>query len=345
MPPSSTPPARPRRVTREDVARLAGVSVPVVTYALNGGPKNVSAATREKVVAAVAQLGYRPNAAARALRRGRSELLGIIVPNLANPLFAALAHEVEIAAGARGITLIVLSAPPGEIAAGLDRLAARQVDGVLVATPLRSTDIAAIELTGIRTVLLNQPAAIDGISTIGVDLYGGARLAVDHLVERGHTRIAYLGPATGDQRRHEGWSDAMGAAGLDTSQVLDSPFTRDGGYACGLQVLALDPRPTAVFASSDQIALGALRAFHEAGVRVPEDIAIVSFDDSPDALYSWPPLTSVRQPVSMMADEAVARLLDEGPTFEQHFHQFPVELAVRASSGVPASRGPWSEQV
>ncbi|MGP9693338.1 LacI family DNA-binding transcriptional regulator [Brachybacterium sp. AOP25-B2-12] len=321
-----------RRVTRQDVARLAGVSVPVVTYALNGGPKNVSPATRDKVLAAVDQLGYRPNAAARALRRGRSELLGIIVPNLANPLFAALAHEVEVAAGSRGVTLIVLSASPGEVAAGLERLAARQVDGVLVATPVRSGDIAAIEVTGLPTVLINQPGAIEGIPAIGVDQYGGARLAVDHLVAQGHRDIAYLGPASGDQRRHEGWRDAMGAAGLAPVRVVETPFTREGGYLAGRTVLASTPRPSAVFASSDQIALGALRAFHEAAIDVPGDIAVASFDDSPDAAYAWPPLSSVSQPIGRMAREAVGRLLDGVPADGTPFQQFPVELVVRRSS-------------
>lgn len=340
-----------RRVTREDVARLAGVSVPVVTYALNGGPKNVSPATRAKVMAAVSQLGYHPNAAARALRRGRSELLGIIVPSLDNPLFAALAHEVEAATSAQGITLIVLSSAPGQIRGALDRLAARQVDGVLIATPVRSNDIAAIELSGLPTVLLNQPSAIEGIDVIGVDLYGGARQAVEHLVQQGHQSIAFMGPATGDQRRREGWYDVLTAAGLQAEHAFDAPFTREGGYAAGRQLLQASPRPTALFASSDQIALGALRAFHEAGVSVPEELAIASFDDSPDAEYAWPALTSVRQPVAEMAADAVALLLDDdgrsaaaaeghrhdsepgaGRSPRKSFHQYSVELVIRASS-------------
>lgn len=332
---SDTAGAARRRVTREDVARLAGVSVPVVTYTLNGGPKNVSPPTRERVLDAVARLGYRPNAAARALRRGHSEMLGIIVPTLDNALFAALAHEVEMAAGARGITLIVLSSASGEVADGLDRLAARQVDGVLVATPVRSADIAAIEASGLPAVLLNQASAIDGLPAIGVDLYDGARQAVAHLIERGHREIAYLGPTAGDQRRLDGWRDALRASGLRTNAVLETAFTRESGLSSGEALLDLFPRPTALFACSDQIALGALLALHQHGLDVPEMMAIASFDDSSDARYSWPPLTSVRQPLAAMAGEAVSRLLDDSSSGAQGpgaFHLHSVELVVRESS-------------
>lgn len=318
-----------KRVTRVDVARLAGVSLPVVSYALNGGPKNVSAATRARVLDAVDRLGYRPNAAARALRRGRSELLGFVVPNVANPLFATFAREVELAAAARGVTVIVLSAPAGEVHVAIDRLAAHQVDGILVATRMQASDIAALERAALPAVLLNQPAAIAGIPTFGVDLYGGARAAVEHLVERGHARIAYLGPDDADSRRLQGWRDVLTAHGLASGPVIDTEFSRSGGFAAAARLLASYPDVTALFASSDQIAVGAVLALHQHGVTIPAQMAIVSFDDSPDAEYAWPPLTAVRQPTDRMAAAAVARLLDaDGP---EHV-RFPVELIVRAST-------------
>lgn len=319
-----------KRVTREDVARLAGVSVPVVTYTLNGGPKNVSPATRARVMDAVERLGYRPNAAARALRRGRSELLGFIVPSVANPLFAAFARTVEIAAAARDVTVIVLSASPGEVHVAIERLAAHQVDGILIATPMHTADIAALEHSGLTAVLLGQQSAIDGIPTFGVDLYGGARAAVEHLVERGHSAIAYFGPADPESRRLQGWRDALSAHGHATGPVIDADFSREAGYAAVLTLLREHPHTTAVFASSDQIAIGAVLALHENGIALPEDMAIVSFDDSPDAEYSWPPLTAVRQPIETMAAAAVERLLGaEGP---EHV-RFPVQLIARASTG------------
>lgn len=318
-----------KRVTREDVARLAGVSVPVVSYALNGGPKNVSPATRRRVMEAVARLGYRPNAAARALRRGRSSLLGFIVPNVANPLFATFAHEVELAASAHDVTVIVLSAPVGEVHVAIDRLAAHQVDGVLVATRMQTSDIAALERAQLPAVLLNQPSAIDGVPTFGVDLYGGARAAVEHLVDGGRTAIAYLGPDESDSRRLQGWRDSLAARGLAEGPVMDAAFTRRGGHIAATRLLAEHPQTTAVFASSDQIAVGALLALHEHGIRIPEQMAIVSFDDSPDAEYAWPPLTAVRQPIDRMAAAAVARLLDS--TGPDHV-RFPVQLIARAST-------------
>lgn len=318
-----------RRVTREDVARLAGVSVPVVSFVLNNGPKNVSDQTRARVLAAVRQLGYRPNAAARALRRGRSDLLGIIVPSIANPLFASLAHEVELAALAREMTLLTVSAQVGEVATAVDRLASHRVDGMLIATPITPGDVLALGRSNLPTVLLNQPSAIPGISTLGVDQYGGARTAVEHLIALGHRTIAYLGPEHGDTRRRSGWLDALSAHGLHPGPSLATGFSRDAGLASGRSLVANLGDTTAVFATSDQIALGALLALHEAGLDVPGDIALASFDDSPDAQFAWPPLTAVQQPLEQMARDAVDRLL--AGSAEVHT-EYKVRLLERAST-------------
>lgn len=318
-----------KRITREDVARLARVSLPVVSYVLNDGPKNVSPHTRERVLDAVARLGYQPNAAARALRRGRTDLLGFVVPTIANPLFAAFAFEVARAASAHGATVITLSARAGGVHVALDRLATHQVDGVLIATGMHASDIAALERSGLNAVLLNQPSAVPGIPTFGVDLYGGARAAVSHLVAQGHTSVAYLGPADGDPRRREGWLDALTSHGLEPGAHVPVEFTRAAGYAAIAELLERAPKTTAIFASSDQIAIGALLALHERGVRVPDDVAVASFDDSPDAQYTWPPLTAVHQPLRAMADDALALILkNEG----DRDRVYEGRLVVRAST-------------
>lgn len=318
-----------KRVTRADVARLARVSLPVVSYVLNDGPKNVSDETRQRVMDAVRALGYQPNAAARALRRGKSSLLGFVIPNIGNPLFATFAREVEIAAARHDVTLMTLSAPVGSVHQAIERLAAHQVDGVIVATQVRVTDIAAIERSLLPAVLLNQLLAFDGIPTFGVDLYGGARTAVDHLVSLGHAVIGYLGPDDASSRRLQGWRDALRSHGLREGPIAHSGFTRSEGYEAARSLLAARDDVTALFASSDQIAVGALRALHEAGLAVPDEIAMVSFDDSPEAEYAWPPLTAVSQPIRQMAEDAVDRVL--GGAGAEH-RRYDVELVVRAST-------------
>jgi LacI family transcriptional regulator len=301
----------------------------VVSYVLNDGPKFVSPATRERVLAAVEQLGYQPNAAARALRRGRSDLFGFIVPSIANPLFATFASEVERAANERGATVITVSAKAGGVQVALDRLAAHQVDGVLIATPMHAKDIAALERSRIESVLLNQPTAVPGVPTFGVDLYGGARTAVGHLLDEGRRVIAYLGPADGDPRRRQGWLDAHTARGLDPGPHIPSAYSREAGHAAVDALLGSSPRVDAVFASSDQIALGVLLGLHERGISVPASMAIASFDDSPDARYAWPPLTAVKQPLARMADDALRLLIDREGVDERVYDG---ELIVRAST-------------
>lgn len=324
-----------RRVTREDVARLAQVSVPVVSYVLNNGPKNVSPATRERVLDAVSRLGYQPNAAARALRRGRSDLLGFVVPSIANPLFAAFALEVEQAAAERGATVITLSARAGEVSVALERLASHQVDAVLIATGLHSADVAAVERSGIDTVLLNQPSSVPGIPTFSIDLHGGVRSAVAHLLDLGHVHVAYLGPSDGDPRRYTGWVDALAARGIEPGPHVSTEFSRTSGHDAARRLLELPDRPTAVFASSDQIAIGALLAFHEAGLRVPHDMAVASFDDSPDARFTWPPLTAVHQPLGEMARDALDLIFHaQGP----RERMYQARLVVRASTDPAAAR-------
>ncbi|OJU42160.1 MAG: hypothetical protein BGN97_10285 [Microbacterium sp. 69-10] len=324
-----------RRVTREDVARLAQVSVPVVSYVLNDGPKNVSPATRDRVLDAVDRLGYKPNAAARALRRGRSDLLGFIVPSIANPLFASFALEVERAAAARKATVITVSARAGQVGVALERLASHQVDAVLVATGLHSADVAAVERSGLKAVLLNQPSSVPGMPTFSIDLYGGVRAAVTHLIDRGHARIAYLGPADGDPRRYSGWADAMTSRDLTLGPHIPADFSRASGREAIDQLLELPERPTAIFASSDQIAIGALLGLHRAGIHVPNEIAVASFDDSPDAQFTWPPLTAVHQPLREMADDALELIVSgTGPTERMYDAQLVVRESTIGAPGV-----------
>ena len=173
---------------------------------------------------------------------------------------------------------------------------------------------------------------------MGVDLVAGARSAVEHLIGHGHTNIALaMGTNTGNyyDGREEGWLQALAGAGLPEGPIVRRAFTREGGYAAGKRLLASASRPTAIFATSDLQAVGILRALHEAGVSVPGDIALASFDGSAEAEYSWPPLTTVEQPAKAMAEAAVSALIGARRGHESEHLIFPAELQIRQSCGCP----------
>ncbi|SEE73279.1 LacI family DNA-binding transcriptional regulator [Ruania alba] len=316
------------RVTRADVAAHAGVSTAVVSYTLNGGPKNVAPATRERVLAAVRDLGYRPNATARALRLGSTGQVGLVVASVSNPYFGQLTDQVERSAGARGLALLVRTNSGGDVAEAIEQLASRQVDGMLIAQSMGAADAAAVAEAGVRAVLINEASAPDGMASVGVDRYGGARDAVTHLIEHGHRRIGFIGAGVGEYRRR-GWADALRSARLPEGPVAHQDFSREGGYRAAQELLALAERPTAVFAGSDEQAVGALLAFHEAGVAVPEEVAVVAFDGSAASAYTWPPLTAVAQPMA----EMVERALDLLGSAASEQSVLPTELVRRRSCG------------
>ncbi len=332
--------ARGGPVTRKDVARYAGVSTAVVSYVVNGGPKKVAPATEAKVQDAIRVLGYRPNAAARALKLGSSETLGLVVPDISNPFFSLFSHAVEDAAAALGYAL-VLSNSDGNLAKerrNIRNLAARQVDGVLLASVLFEPDLEVLETADIPSVLLNQERDAPGFNCIGVDLAAGARIAVEHLIGHGHTNIGLAmgtNVSGATDGREVGWREALQAAGLPEGPIVYSAFTRPGGYLAGQRLLASVNRPTAIFATSDMQAIGLLRAVHEAGLAVPGEIAVASFDGSAESEYSWPPLTTVEQPVAGMAEAAVAALVGASRGEKPRHRIFDTTLHVRQSCGCP----------
>ncbi|MGG5170722.1 LacI family DNA-binding transcriptional regulator [Pseudarthrobacter sp. J1738] len=333
----NTPAAR-SSVTRKEVAKRAGVSTAVVSYVVNGGPKKVAPATEARVKDAIRELGYRPNAVARALKLGSSQTIGLVMPDNFNPFFALFAHAVEEAAAAQGYSLLL-----GNSGSNADRervlvrnFAARQVDGVVLFPTLDEPDLADLAAAEIPCVLLNFAREAPGFSTIGVDLPGGARLAVEHLIGHGHTNIALCvgihKSGTMDDRFF-GWRDALTDAGLAEGPVALRTFTLAGGAEAAAQILAEPNRPTAVFVSSDVQAVGLLNALHKAGLSVPEDMAVVSFDGTLDADFSWPPLTTVAQPVQEMGEAAVKALLDFRNDHQTIRHVFPTRLRIGGSCG------------
>lgn len=330
-----------RAVTRADVARYAGVSTAVVSYVVNGGPKPVAPATAARVREAIEVLRYRPNVNAQALRRGTTQMFGLILSDTANPFFAEFAGAIEAAAATTGHALMTGNSR-GEAAQErrlVEDLARRQVDGLIVASVWSRPDLVDnVPRGGPPVVWIDASTPVPGYSTVGCDGARGMALAVRHLIEtHGHRSVGMVvgeaGPSDFDPREH-GWRDTLREAGLEEAPIARASWTRQGGYEAGGLLLDRTQRPTAIVAASDLQAVGLLRAAHERGLRVPDDLAVVSFDGTVEAEYTWPPLTTVRQPIRPMAEATVSLLLDADAT--PAHPRFLPDLLIRASCGCSA---------
>lgn len=329
-----------RAATRTDVARLAGVSTSVVSYVVNDGPRPVSPATRRRVLDAIEQLEYRPNPSARALKLGKTHMIGVAVTDIVNPFFAEFVNALEQSAARRGRSMILVSThdDPEKEKVLVPELLSQGIDGVIFLCSLLNQDLYRCSSHLTRRVLLDQEFLKPGLDTIGTARGEGARMATEHLISHGHERIGYihgeLDRIPRDLRRI-GWERALVAAGLPVTEPVATTWDRRGGYLATMQLLQRPVPPTAVLAGSDLMAIGVLQAAHELGRSVPEDVAIVSFDGTAESAYSWPPLTSIRQPFELMADCAVDMIT--GKRREPGHHEFPMEMVVRSSCGCHAA--------
>jgi LacI family transcriptional regulator len=331
LPPKRRPP------TRADVARYAGVSTAVVSYVVNDGPRRVAPETAARVRTAIEILKYRPNVNARALKKGFTEMLGVVLPDITNPFFAEYARSLEIAAAAHGYVLVVATSDGKEAHESriMSDLANRHVDGLIIATVLPPSGFRAATFPGRPTVLINCSTPFGGYPAVGPASREGARALVDHLITvHGHESVALIMGESSEpvpEPRERGWSDAFQAHDLPPGPIVRSSFSRHGGYEAAVQLLSWATRPSAIFAASDQLCTGALKAIREAGLRCPDDIAVVSFDGTSEAEYCWPPLTVARQPIQTMAEAAVSAVLNPGSAAE--YQRFDTELVIRESCG------------
>jgi LacI family transcriptional regulator len=333
--------------TIRDVAERAGVSTATVSRALNGRGY-ASPEVRDRVRAAAADLGYVPNALARGLKTRRSRLVGLLVPELVDPLYAVVAQAVERVASAEGsqVLLGVSLDDPAREGAYLDLMLAHRIDGVLLA-PAHGPESAVrrVEAAGVPAVVIDDAATASGIDAVRADNVGGGRLLAEHLLGRGCRRIAFLNGRAGStpaREREAGFRRAFAAAGvpIDERLILPGRWEADDARQRTAALLAARPRPDAVVAASALIAVGALRALGDAGVRVPDDIAVASFDDLPFAADIDPFLTAVAQPAAAIGEAAATMLMERiagaaaGPGREV---VLPVSLVVRRSSGADLS--------
>jgi DNA-binding LacI/PurR family transcriptional regulator len=304
---------RSRGPAMTDVARLAGVSHQTVSRVLNDHP-NVKEQTRLRVRAAIAELGYRPNRAARALVTGRSQLIGIVAQNSTLYGPASLLAAFEQAAAEAGFAVSVGSVgrlDRESIAGAVDRHLDQRVAGLVVIAPVASAGAALEEMpAGVPLVTIDgDPHRAHALVT--VDQVAGARAATQHLLDAGHRTVWHVtGPADWYDAagRIEGWRQTLRAAGAEVPPPLPADWSAAAGYSAG-QMLARMPEVTAVFAANDHLALGILRALSERGRRVPQDVSLVGFDDVPEAAFFIPPLTTVRPDFDAVAQAGLDLLL------------------------------------
>ncbi|MET9368031.1 LacI family DNA-binding transcriptional regulator [Streptomyces griseoflavus] len=310
------------RPTLEEVAARAGVGRGTVSRVINGSPR-VSDATRALVEAAVAELGYVPNTAARALAANRTDAIALVVPEpetrfFAEPYFSDMLRGVGAALSDTEMQLLL-------IFAGSDRerqrlaqyLAAHRVDGVLLVSVHADDPLPdMLSQLEIPAVISGPRSAAETLASVDSDNYGGARQAVEHLIGRGRRTIAHITgrlDVYGAQRRIDGYRDALRDAGHEVDELLIEPgdFSEEGGRCAMAALLERRPDLDAVFAASDVTAAGARQALREAGRRIPDDVALVGYDDSAIARHMDPPLTSVRQPIQEMGRAMIDLLLTE----------------------------------
>ncbi|WP_158862429.1 LacI family DNA-binding transcriptional regulator [Leifsonia sp. AG29] len=331
-----------RAASMRDVAVLAGVSHQTVSRVINGHP-SIREATRQRVLAAMDELNYRPNRAARALVTARSRTIGVLSTSAA-ALYGPVSsiNAIQDAGRAAGYYVAVAQLPDlgaPSIADGLDHLLAQSVEGIIVIAPqevvLEQLEHARIDVPYVTL----QGGASTVQRELTVDQQAGARAATRHLIELGHQRIAHVsGPLLWFEARARvgGWALELEAAGLEAIPAFEGDWTAESGYRRGLEALD-DDRVTAVFASNDQMALGVYHAAYERGLRIPEDLSVVGFDDIPEAAHFWPPLTTVLQDFTELGRRSVGSLVAEIEGGQE-----PTPVSIRPELVVRRSTAPRS---
>ncbi len=334
----------------KEVALKAGVSIATVSRVINDkGP--VAEETRRRILATIDQLRYVPHGAARSLITNQTDTIGVLLPDLYGEFFSEVIRGIDLAARRSGFHVLIsgFHSDRAEIEAVLRALRGR-VDGLIVLSPdvdaqgLRRNLPETLPVVLLNTRIngrINGRAGGGELDAINVDNHGGAFAMVRHLAGLGHRRIALIcGPAENADARERlrGYRDALRAEGIELSAALEMPgdFSEDSGYRAGQRLLTLEPRPEAVFAANDSMAIGCLFALREAGVRVPEDVALAGFDDIPIARYVTPPLSSVHVPIAELGERAMERLLhavERKNAHERRQETVPTTLVVRGSCG------------
>ncbi|GLC25136.1 LacI family DNA-binding transcriptional regulator [Roseisolibacter agri] len=334
----------PRRPTIIDVAAKAGVSKSMVSLVMRGS-SDVREEKRRLVLEAADALGYRPNAVARSLVRRRTNMLGVVLSDLHNPFFTEVIDGIEAEAEDRSYRTIICTASRQSSAErrALDTLLELRADALILASPMIEMDAIARASAEVPVVLVARPSDSEAIDSVANDDPTGAALVVDHLVALGHRRIAHVdgGGGAGAAARSAGYVQAMQRHGLDAHvRVIPGSYTDEGGRQGVAALLASGERPTAIFVANDLAALGAMSELAERGLRVPDDMSLVGYDNTSLAAVRHISLTTVDQPRPQMGRQAVTLVLERltrDRTTSRHI-LIPPRLVVRGTTAAPAVR-------
>jgi LacI family transcriptional regulator len=321
-----------------------------VSYVLNGDDTHVGAATREQILAAVRELNYRPNAIARSMVRQKTATIGLIINELNNPLFVPVTEGVEAVLKAQGYHIILVQAKnvEDEIVA-IETLRAQQVDGLIfmsLSAHYSAEHLKHLTAEGVPFVVINRILDDPEINQIKLDDKGAATIITQHLIDLGHSRIATIaGPRDlrlSAENRYQGWVEALNSNGLDVipDWVVSAPYGYEEGYKVAQELIARirnhDITPTGLFIANEALATGALKALYEAGIRVPDDLAVVTIGDAPFVAYTIPALTTMELPVveaGRIGATIVVNWLREGKPAHPHYINLGFTLHIRESCG------------
>ncbi len=323
-----------------DIAKAVGVTQTTVANAL-AGRGNVSEATRKRILQCAQDMGYRPNVLARSLAKGKTFTLGFILPTIANPFYPEIAEEIERIAHAHDYQFVLCNTHH-DYALGyqnLERLVSRWVDGIIVmGSSMDLADLTSQFQQGLPTVLCNwqENEAAPGMPQVNVDFHHAGELAAQHLLSLGHRQIAIIVDEPQQTSCLEGFRVALHEAGttLQSEMIQQGHSTLESGHAAAKKILAAATRPTAIFATTDWMAIGALEAIREEGLRVPEDLSIIGLDDVVVGAYISPALTTIAIPKYQLAKEATELLLRqiEGKSDQLQSILLPPSLLIRRST-------------
>jgi LacI family transcriptional regulator len=336
------------QVTIRDVARVANVHPGTVSRALNARTRTlVNPETAERVLRAAQDLGYRPNSIARGLKTNRSYTVGVLIPDMTNPLFPPIMRGIEDRLGESGYTLLTVNTDNDaeRERSHVEALLARQVDGFIAATARLDVELLAeVAAGGVPVILVNRSLENGSLPAVTVDDHQGIALAVEHVVALGHRRIGHVGGpqnvSTG-HGRHLGFLEAMSAAGLEAPPeriTFADAYSETAGLAACEQLLDREPDITAIIAANDRLAIGCCDSFDRRGLSCPDQISIVGFNDMPLVDRLHPPLTTVRIPQREIGEAAADLLLTslgDGPPPTEQILLEP-ELVIRGSTQAPA---------
>lgn len=327
--------------TIKEIAKLAGVAPSTVSVAINGGAR-VAPTTRARIVRIARSKDYRPNPIARSLRSRRTKTIGLIIPSITNPFYPAVARGAEDAAFASGYEVLLCNSDRDEVKERgyIAALRDKWVDAMILAAPIVSPWVLRnIASAGTRVVVMNRAVGHHGVCEIWIDYKSAAKSALEHLVSLGHTRIGFIGSSLQLRRfrdRFEGYREVLTQHGCFSQDLVAiGGYDEEAGYTLGGLLLAKKWRPTALFCANDVIAIGAMGAAVDQGLRIPGDISIVGFDDIPFASAVRPKLTTVHQPsyeAGRLAVELALGISQDGHRRSRRYF-LATHLTVRDSSG------------